>query len=150
MFGLNTLNFNTLYKMTIYELFNEKEVIQFRLEAEALAYKEVNPNFEIRSVELQSTPIPIDYESKLVADIKFGNNLIKEFLLDNRLTPISFPVELNLELMRTFNPIKELLMVGDIKSSKVLIGLAEVTDIFTLERKQKYLTLIEEYEANSN
>ena len=85
-------------------------------------------------------------EEKLKADIDFGNLLIEMFLLDNRLIePEVTPYE-SLELLNKFDNIQKLASLGDIKSTKVLLNNTSVDDrLFTQERKDKYMNLINNY-----
>lgn len=85
-------------------------------------------------------------EEKLKADIDFGNVLIEMFLLDNRLIePEVTPYE-SLELLNKFDSIQKLASLGDIKSTKVLLNNTSVDDrLFTQERKDKYMNLINNY-----
>jgi hypothetical protein len=90
--------------------------------------------------------LPITSEQKLKLDKEFGNYLIDLFLLDNRLiTPVITSIE-SLQLLNQFEVIEKLANLGDIKSVNVLLQNIQ-TDIrlFTQDRKQKYLELIQNY-----
>ena len=66
------------------------------------------------------------------------------FLLDNRLiVPHVTPTE-SLNLLSEFNNIEKLARLGDIKSVSILMnGVQTDNRIFTQERKDKYMTLID-------
>jgi hypothetical protein len=85
-------------------------------------------------------------EQKLQNDIQFGNQLIEMFLLDNRLITPSVTEQESVMLLNQFNSIERLAKLGDIKSTYILLEQIQ-TDvrIFTQERKDKYLTLINNY-----
>jgi hypothetical protein len=101
------------------------------------------------SVELASPEYQIPQptpEEKLKNDIDFGSQLINEFLLDNRLITPSVTEQESVLLLNQFNSIERLAKLGDIKSTKILLEQTQ-TDvrIFTQERKDKYLTQINNY-----
>lgn len=92
---------------------------------------------------------PITPEQKLEGDLQFGQQLIKEFLLDNRLiTPTVTPSE-SLQLLSEFNNIEKLANLGDIRSVQLLLSnITTDNRLFTQERKDKYLSLINGYLQN--
>jgi hypothetical protein len=101
------------------------------------------------SVELASPEYQIPEptpEEKLKYDIEFGNQLIDIFLLDNRLiTPSVTPSE-SLQLLNQFQAIEKLASLGDIKSVQVLLNQVIIDDrLFTQERKDKYMGMINSY-----
>ena len=85
-------------------------------------------------------------EEKLKNDIEFGNQLIDIFLLDNRLiTPSVTPSE-SLQLLNQFQDIEKLASLGDIKSVQVLLNQVNIDNrLFTQERKDKYMGMINSY-----
>jgi hypothetical protein len=102
------------------------------------------------SVEVSPEQIPpISPEQKLYEDIQFGLSLIDLFLLDNRLiTPSVTPVE-SLTLLSEFNNIEKLARLGDIKSVSIFMnGVKTDNRIFTQERKDKYIQMINGYIQN--
>jgi len=122
-----------------YQLFNDI------LEAELWTLSNLGTGYTIEV----STDVQIELptkEEKLKADIDFGNLLIEMFLLDNRLIdPEVTPYE-SLELLNKFDNIQKLASLGDIKSTKVLFNNTSVDDrLFTQERKDKYMNLINNY-----
>ena len=101
------------------------------------------------SVELASPEYQIPEltsEQKLQNDIKFGNQLIEMFLLDNRLiTPIVTPSE-SIQLLTQFETTEKLARLGDIISVKTLLeNMTTDPRLFTDERKNKYLLIINNY-----
>jgi hypothetical protein len=87
---------------------------------------------------------PLTPEEKLSSDINFGAMLIDMFLLDNRLiVPHVTPTE-SLNLLSEFNNIEKLARLGDIKSVSILMnGVQTDNRIFTQERKDKYMSMID-------
>lgn len=82
---------------------------------------------------------------KLKCDVDFGNKLISEFLVDNRISPISFNPQLSASVLMKFQTVKALAEVGDIKNVKIMLGYIEVDELFTQERKDKYINMINNY-----
>ena len=91
---------------------------------------------------------PLTPQQKLDNDIIFGNQLIVEFLVDNRLITPAVDEQESIQLLNQFNSIERLAKLGDIKSVKILLEQTQ-TDvrIFTQDRKDKYLNLINNYLA---
>lgn len=123
---------------TAYELFNSIQ------EAELWTLNNLGQGYiiEISSdITLDKSP-----EQKLKDDKDFGAFLIEMFLIDNRLIqPTVTPYE-SLELLTKFQNVEKLASLGDIKSVKALLYNIVVDDrLFTQERKDKYLTLINNY-----
>jgi hypothetical protein len=92
---------------------------------------------------------PLLPEEKLLNDKNFGAMLIEMFLLDNRLiTPSVTPSE-SLQLLSEFSNIEKLASLGDIKSVSILLnGIQTDTRLFTQERKDKYMSMINSYLQN--
>jgi len=101
------------------------------------------------SVELASNqeqiPKPTP-QQKLQNDIQFGSQLIEMFLLDNRLiNPIVTPSE-SIQLLTQFETTEKLARLGDITSVKTLLeNMTTDPRLFTDERKNKYLLMINNY-----
>lgn len=77
--------------------------------------------------------------------LQFGQQLINTFLLDNWQSPISINAEQSVNLLNKFEVIIKLCNLGDIKNVKVLLENTQVDDIFTQERKDKYLEQIKNH-----
>ena len=97
----------------------------------------------VESVDMED--IVITSTDKLKADKIFCSNLIDTFLIDNRDFPLAFTPEISLGLMQKFAPIKALCEVGDIKIVKALMSGVVTDSVFTQERKEKYLQMINNY-----
>jgi len=103
------------------------------------------------TITISDTPlIPPTPEEILQSDLQFGNYLIDEFLLDNRLiTPAVTPSE-SLQLLSEFDNIEKLARLGDIKSVSILLnGIQTDVRLFTQERKDKYINEINSH-LNAN
>lgn len=137
----------TTYKISkgnwaTYKLFNDiVEAEQWTLTNLGNDYiVEVSPDIQI------TPPTP---EERLQADLRFGMMLIDMFLLDNRLiTPHVTPTE-SLNLLSEFDNIEKLARLGDIKSVSILInGVQTDNRIFTQDRKDKYMSMINSHLQN--
>jgi len=95
-------------------------------------------------VELSDEQIILSNEEKLKLDKDFGEYLINEFLIDNRISP-SVTSSDSLNLLNKFNDIEKLARLGDIITIKTLLINLQVDSVFTQERKDKYLELINRY-----
>lgn len=83
-------------------------------------------------------------EQRLPIDIDFGNELINQFLLDNReIGNISLQDSIN--LLNKFNDIEKLSRLGAIKDVQLLMQNVVTDNIFTQIRKDKYLQMINNY-----
>jgi hypothetical protein len=97
---------------------------------------------ELASENQQITPLTI--ERRLPLDIDFGYQIIGEFLKDNRLYGY-IPIQDSINLLNKFSDIEKLCRLGAIKDVQTLMQDVIVDDIFTQERKDKYLSMITEY-----
>jgi len=92
---------------------------------------------------------PITPENRLPFDIDFGNELINLFLLDNRQYGY-ISVEDSIALLSKFSDIEKLCKLGAIRDVQLLMQNITVDLIFTQERKDKYMSMINEYLAYYN
>jgi hypothetical protein len=81
---------------------------------------------------------------KLPLDIEFGTQLINIFLEDNR-TFGYISIEDSITLLNKFNDIEKLCRLGSIKDVQTLMQNVITDNIFTQERKDKYLQMITDY-----
>ncbi len=81
----------------------------------------------------------------LQQDITVGENLVLEFLADNRNPIYSFDVAAVNALLTKFSKIKVVLESGDVKNAKKMIEVIPPDSVFTEERKNKYLQIISDY-----
>jgi hypothetical protein len=81
---------------------------------------------------------------KLPLDIDFGNQLINTFLEDNRNYGY-ISIQDSITLLNKFNDIEKLCRLGSIKDVQTLMQNVIVDNIFTQERKDKYLQMITNY-----
>ena len=125
-----------------YQSFNTIE------EAQAWAFEKWGDD-AIVSVSNDIVVTPPTPEQKLLFDKDFGSMLVEMFLLDNRMiTPSVTPTE-SIELLSKFQSIEKLASLGDIKSVQVLLSAVQTDDrIFTQERKDKYMDLVNGYLQN--
>ena len=87
------------------------------------------------------TPEPAKDELQIVKEnIAKGEAMILDYLADNR--RLRLTNEQSLQQLAKFQVIKALLQVGDLSSAKALLSVTEVDEIFTQERKDKYLSML--------
>ena len=87
-----------------------------------------------------------DQKAQLQEDITFGNDLINEFLLDNRNISPSVTTEESIQLSTALNDLEKLARVGDIKTVQLLVNnLTTDERLITQERKDKYIQMILNY-----
>jgi hypothetical protein len=138
--------------MTIWEAYNQEEThsVQFFNQADANAYAYVH-NYLVRSRDIEGSLLEATaWSIQLKEDLKFGQFLIEEFLKDNRLLPISFTPESSLLIFQKFSDVEALCRLGDIKSVRLLLIGKEVDQIFTQERKNKYIQMCDEHLVYQN
>lgn len=87
---------------------------------------------------------PLTIENRLPFDIDFGYQIINEFLKDNRLHGY-ISIQDSIALLNKFSDIEKLCRLGAIKDVQVLMQGVVVDTIFTQERKDKYLLMINNY-----
>lgn len=114
----------------------------FNTEQECDNFIAQNPTFVKGIYEVS---INEHYEQVFQQSLQFGQQLINTFLLDNWTSPISINAEQSVNLLNKFKVIIELCNLGDIKNVLVLLQNTETDEIFTQERKTKYLILIEKF-----
>lgn len=81
---------------------------------------------------------------RLPLDIDFGNQLINTFLEDNRNYGY-ISLEESIVLLNKFNNIEKFCRLGAIKDAEYLMLNVSTDNIFTQERKNKYLQMITNY-----
>ena len=75
----------------------------------------------------------------------FGNKLVDTFLIDNRESPIAFNPQLSINVLQKFQGVKALAEVGDIKNVMLMLNYIEVDELFTQERKDKYILMCQNH-----
>lgn len=79
-------------------------------------------------------------EDALKAAQETGRKLITMYLYDN--SKLTLTTEQTLQQLSKFAAIKQLLELGSLRAAKELIAATEVDEIFTQERKDKYLGML--------
>ena len=90
---------------------------------------------------LDESPIADD---TLLSDITFGQSLITTFLQDNRKIK-GITESKSIQLLQKFASVQALCQVGDIKGVNVLLPTLAVDSIFTQERKDMYISIVQNY-----
>lgn len=88
---------------------------------------------------------PLTKEEKLKQDIDFGNFLINKFLTENREYQPVVTIQQSLTLSQKFSDIEKLARLGDMKSVLYLMLFVTTDEVFTIERKQEYLNILNSY-----
>lgn len=79
---------------------------------------------------------------ELVKDrIEKGKEIVIEYLTDN--AKVNLTYEQSLQQLSKFQVVKAFLEVGNLEDSFAIISQTETDEIFTEERKQKYLTMLQ-------
>lgn len=87
-----------------------------------------------------------DQKAQLQEDITFGNDLINEFLLDNRNITPSVTTEESIQLSTALSDLEKLARLGDIKTVQLLVNNLKTDGrLITQERKDKYIQMILSY-----
>lgn len=89
--------------------------------------------------------IKVYLDNLLQRNLNFGSQLVNTFLLDNYNLPQSFRIEDSIGLMVKFENIIKLCQLGDIKNISYLLPTILVDSIFTQERKDKYIEMINQH-----
>lgn len=111
-------------------LFDGTKWIEFETEAEHDAY-----------VETLRLPDFKNEREDVVKNIEIGKNIALEYLVDN--SKIDLTTEQSIQQLQKFQYIKALLEVGALDAAKDLIISTETDEVFTKERKEKYLLMFQ-------
>lgn len=84
-------------------------------------------------------------EQILLRDKTFCQNLINQFLIDNRDLQTPFSTTTSVNLLQKFQSIKGLSEVGDVKNVKRILENTDIDSIFTQNRKDKYILMCSNY-----
>lgn len=79
---------------------------------------------------------------QLNADIKTGEKLIKEFMVDNRLSPTVTTANAP-AMLQVFGNAKTLAECGDLKNVKAILQSITIDEIYTQERHDKYMSILD-------
>lgn len=113
-------------------LFNGTEWIEFET-------REQHDNY-IAQLQASQPPAPIDFKQIVINRIEKGKEVITEYLADNASINLTF--DQSLTQLQKFQVVKAFLEVGNLEDSIILIQNTEVDEVFTQERKDKYLTML--------
>lgn len=94
-------------------------------------------------VEFYAPYIPLSIATRLDQDLKEGNRLIYVFVEDNRIEGIT-PLQSELLLVK-FRDILGFAQTGAITSIATYLPLVTIDAVFTQERKDKYINMINGY-----
>ena len=114
---------------------------KYKNEAEALAAAaSFGAGYSVEYIAPYTAPT---IEERLEKDLYFGNSLIFTFVQDNRNQGIN--TEQSEALLLKFRDILAFAQTGAITSIAKYLPLIETDSIYTEERKEKYISLINEY-----
>ena len=97
------------------------------------------------TVEYIGPYVPPSIEEKLSMDMAFGNELVTTFVYDNRIKEITS--EQSEAVLIKFRDILAFAQTGAITSIQTYLPLIPIDDVFTQERKDKYIQMIDTYLA---
>jgi hypothetical protein len=106
----------------------------------AASYK---PGVAYTVEELPTATLVSNATIKVAADLQFGNQLYFEFLVDNETTPAT-PQEV-IAMFVKFGDAKNALLAGAIVQARYIVNLLTTDSLFTQERKDKYLAMMDAY-----
>lgn len=86
-----------------------------------------------------SAPSKTDYKQMVQDRIDLGKKIMLEYLADN--AEINLTYEQSILQLQKFQVVKAFLEVGNLEDSKVMIENIAPDEVFTQERKDKYLAM---------
>jgi hypothetical protein len=95
------------------------------------------------TVEFVAPYVPPTTQERLGLDMEFGNQLVTEFVYDNRVMEIT-PEQSEAVLVK-FRDILAFAQTGAITSIQNYLPLIPTDEVFTQERKDKYIQMINDY-----
>ena len=131
-------------KIVKYKLTNGTTSHDFRTTDEVYQFQQRYPEWAAIAAEMyeeEVQPEPPKDELQIVKEnIAKGEAMILDYLADNR--RLRLTNEQSIQQLQKFQVIKALLQVGDLSSAKALLFITEVDEVFTQERKDKYLAML--------
>jgi len=113
----------------------EAEAIQAAIDAEEKAKQDA-----IEAIESQKQAEIQAKFALMKANQELGLKMVETYLYDN--SELNLTTQQTLTQLQKFGAIKQLLELGSMKAAKELIFMSEVDEIFTQERKDKYLLML--------
>ena len=97
------------------------------------------------TAEFYAPYVPLTLQERLNSDLQFGQELIYVFVEDNRIMEITS--EQSEQVLVKFRDILAFAQTGAVTSIQTYLPLIPVDDVFTQERKDKYIQMISDYLA---
>ena len=97
------------------------------------------------TAEFYAPYVPLTLQERLDSDLEFGQHLIYVFVEDNRIMEITS--EQSEQVLVKFRDILAFAQTGAVTSIQTYLPLIPVDDVFTQERKDKYIQMISDYLA---
>tara|TARA_R110000787_G_scaffold145436_3_gene259264 strand:- start:722 stop:1123 length:402 start_codon:yes stop_codon:yes gene_type:complete len=97
------------------------------------------------TAEFYAPYVPLTLQDRLNSDLQFGQQLIYVFVEDNRIMEITS--EQSEQVLVKFRDILAFAQTGAVISIQTYLPLIPVDDVFTQERKDKYIQMISDYLA---
>jgi len=88
---------------------------------------------------------PMAIEGLMPGRIKFGQQLIQQFIVDNLRLGIVLSPSASLQMLAQFQNAKSMLEIGALDNARVLIRAIPVSDYFSADRRNGYVTAVTEY-----
>lgn len=99
-------------------------------------------------VEFYAPYVPISIQERLQMDMQFGQELVFVFVEDNRI--MGTTQEQNDAILVKFRDILAFAQTGAIESINTHLPNIPVDEVFTQERKDKYMAMVTDYLAQFN
>ena len=100
------------------------------------------------TAEFYATYTPISIQERLQMDMSFGQELVFVFVEDNRI--MGTTQEQNDAILVKFRDILAFAQTGAIESINTHLSSIPVDEVFTQERKDKYMAMVTDYLAQFN
>ena len=95
------------------------------------------------NVEYYGPYVPLTIEQRLESDMNFGFELVKTFVQDNR--EVGTTQEQNDALLTKFRDVLAFAQTGAVESIQAHLPSIAIDEIFTQERKDKYIAMVNDY-----
>jgi len=129
--------------MDYYKIYKDTFSVINRFESLQAAQQQADTMGEGYTAEFYAPYIPPTIQERLTMDMEFGQELVYIFVEDNRIMDIT-PAQSEAVLQK-FRDILAFAQTGAITSINTYLPAIPVDEVFTQERKDKYIQMITDY-----